>query len=270
MPRAKVCADAKNQDFRVVSLVPSLTEALVILGGRVMLVGRTRFCTHPAFALRHVQSVGGTKNPDLSTILRLKPDLILASKEENRKEDLEGLAKAGLLAWISRAENPHEAFFELEEIKNLLGLTDPRGLASNALRAYERLLRQAQQARPVRTLCLVWKEPLMAVGSSTYAGSLMEAARLQNCLKGRYPRLTMEDLVSLDPGLVLLPDEPYHFGPRDAMELRLIFERAGKPIPPIRLLRGRNIFWPGLRAPFGLRALLSQPYLRERDKSKTR
>jgi hypothetical protein len=110
----------------------------------------------------------------------------------------------------------------------------------------------------------------MAVGSSTYAGSLMETARLQNCLNGRYPRLTMEELVSLDPGLVLLPDEPYHFGPRDAMELRLIFEGAGKPIPPIRLLGGRNLFWPGLRAPLGLRALLSQPYLRERDKSKTR
>jgi ABC-type Fe3+-hydroxamate transport system substrate-binding protein len=260
MSRAKICVDSsKSPSFRVVSLVPSLTEALAILGGRVMLVGRTRFCTHPAFALRRVQSVGGTKNPDLPTILRLKPDLILASKEENRKEDVEGLAKAGLFVLVSQARNPLEAFFELEEVRNLLGLTDPRGLAWKARRVYERLLRQAQQARPVRTLCLVWKEPFVAVGSSTYAGSLMEAARLQSCLKGRYPRLTVEDLTSLNPGLVLLPDEPYPFGPRDAMELRSIFERAGKPIPPIRLFRGRNLFWPGLRAPLGLRALLSQP-----------
>ena len=259
MSRAKVCAGSTSPSFRVVSLVPSLTEALAILGGRVMLVGRTRFCTHPAFALKVVQSVGGTKNPDLSTILRLKPGLILASKEENRKEDVESLVKAGLFVRVSQAENPHEAFFELEEIKNLLGLTDPRGLAWNALGVYERLLRQARYVRTVRTLCLVWKEPFMAVGQSTYAGSLMEAARLQSCLKGRYPRLTTEELVSLDPGLVLLPDEPYPFGPRDVMELRLIFERAGKPTPPFRLLRGRSLFWPGLRAPLGLRALLSRP-----------
>jgi len=225
-----------------------------------MLVGRTCFCTHPAFTLRHVQSVGGTKNPDLLTILRLKPDLILASKEENRKEDVEGLAKAGLLAWVSRAENPLEAFSELEEVKNLLGLTDPRGLAWNALRAYEGLQGQGRHPKSVRTLCLVWKEPFMAVGPSTYAGSLMEAARLQSCLNGRYPRLTIEELVCLDPGLVLLPDEPYPFGPRDAMGLRLIFERAGKLAPPIRFLRGRNLFWPGLRAPLGLRELLRQPH----------
>lgn len=224
-----------------------------------MLVGRTCFCIHPAFTFKRVQSVGGTKNPDLSTILRLKPDLILASKEENRKEDVAGLAKAGLLAWVSRAENPHEAFSELEEIKAMLGLSDPRGLVWKALRAYERLRKQAQYARPVRTLCLIWHRPFMAVGQNTYAAHLFQDAGLMSCLTGRYPTLTLEKLVSLDPKLVFLPDEPYPFRQSNAEELRLAFERAGKPTPPIKLLRGKNLFWPGLRAPLGLRALLPQP-----------
>ena len=74
----------------IVSLVPSLTEMICWLGREEMLVGRTTFCTEPA-SVRRVRAYGGTKNPKVSAIVALRPDLVVANKEENRKEDIESL-----------------------------------------------------------------------------------------------------------------------------------------------------------------------------------
>jgi ABC-type Fe3+-hydroxamate transport system substrate-binding protein len=246
------CFDNPKSPFRVISLVPSLTEAIALLGGQALLTGRTRFCTHPPFALKGIQSVGGTKNPDLKAIQSLKPHLILASKEENRREDIERLLEAGLFIWVSRAETPLQAFAELKELKSLLELSDPKGLLKRAAFAYKRLSDAFLHQRPLRTLCFVWKSPFMVIGQDTYTASLLENAGLISPLKGRYPKITQEDVLSLDPELILLPDEPYPFGPNDAKELTLAFERAQKPAPLLRLIRGKNLFWPGLRAPLGL------------------
>jgi hypothetical protein len=73
---------------RVVSLVPSVTESLFGLGMGDRLVGRTTFCVSPEPNVKAIEIVGGTKNPKLDMILALNPDLVLANKEENRREDI--------------------------------------------------------------------------------------------------------------------------------------------------------------------------------------
>ncbi|HWJ09641.1 MAG TPA: helical backbone metal receptor, partial [Nocardioides sp.] len=64
---------------RIVSLVPSITEALAT-DAPDRLVGATEWCTHPADL--DVTRVRGTKNPDLAAIRALSPDLVVANKEE--------------------------------------------------------------------------------------------------------------------------------------------------------------------------------------------
>jgi len=88
---------------RVVSLVPSLTEAIAVTcPGR--LVGATDWCTHPAGL--DVARVRGTKNPDLRAIERLRPDLVVANQEENRELDVHRLRERGLAVWFSHADGP--------------------------------------------------------------------------------------------------------------------------------------------------------------------
>lgn len=79
--------------MRIVSLVPSLTEFLFDLGLDEQIVGRTRFCIHPRGRVDRAAIVGGTKNPNHARIVALKPDLIIANREENRKEDIDALAR---------------------------------------------------------------------------------------------------------------------------------------------------------------------------------
>src|SRR5690349_9016865 len=78
---------------RVVSLVPSITEALASVD-RTRLVGATDWCTHPADL--DVTRVRGTKNPSLDAIRSLRPDLVVANKEENRELDVRRLRDSGV------------------------------------------------------------------------------------------------------------------------------------------------------------------------------
>src|SRR6476646_7398348 len=76
---------------RIISLVPSQTELLFALGLDHEVVGITKFCVHPEHWLKEKTILGGTKNFDFETIDSLKPDLIIANKEENYKEGVEKL-----------------------------------------------------------------------------------------------------------------------------------------------------------------------------------
>ena len=77
---------------RIVSLVPSLTELLADLGLDEEVVGLTRFCVHPAGWKARKAIVGGTKNVDPERVRALVPDLVIASKEENVREQVEAIA----------------------------------------------------------------------------------------------------------------------------------------------------------------------------------
>src|SRR5215469_12081928 len=109
---------------RVVSLVPSLTEAVAAAG---LLVGVTRWCTHPADLT--AERVGGTKNPDVARIIALAPDLVLANEEENRAADLDALRSAGISVWVTRVRALPEGLGSLHRMLTVAcGLPRPAWL----------------------------------------------------------------------------------------------------------------------------------------------
>ena len=76
---------------RIVSIVPSQTELLYTLGLDNEVVGITKFCIHPKVWFKSKNRVGGTKNVNFDKIEALNPDLIIANKEENTKDQIEYL-----------------------------------------------------------------------------------------------------------------------------------------------------------------------------------
>ena len=91
--------------MRIVSLCPSLTELVFELGRGAELVGRTKFCIHPADRVGAVEKVGGTKNPKVDRIIELAPDIVLLNEEENRREDAEALESSGIRCHVSFPRN---------------------------------------------------------------------------------------------------------------------------------------------------------------------
>jgi ABC-type Fe3+-hydroxamate transport system substrate-binding protein len=218
---------------RVVSLVPSITEALAATAPGA-LVGATDWCTHPAGL--DVARVRGTKNPDRAAIQALQPDLVVANKEENRELDVRRLREAGVPVWVTDIETVPQALDSLGRlVREALGVEEPGWLAAA----------RAEWSPPVPEPTLdvavaIWRDPWMVVGRDTFTGDLVARLGWHNVFADapeRYPHVRLDRLDAGDADVVLLPDEPYVFGPDDGPEA---FART-----PPALVSGRLLTWYG-------------------------
>jgi ABC-type Fe3+-hydroxamate transport system substrate-binding protein len=235
---------------RVVSLVPSLTEA-VAAADPGMLVGATDYCTHPAGL--EVSRVGGSKYPSVDAVLALRPDLVLANVEENREQDVVALRAAGIRVHVTYPRTLTEAFAQLREVYRVLEVAVPEWLP----RAEEAWAHPrpgpvpgagpvpaagggAAGARGPRALVPVWRRPWVVVGGDTFAGDLLTRLGIDNVYGGaaeRYPRPSLRELRAQRPDLLVLPDEPYPFTAADG---------PGEfPGVPYALVSGRHLTWYG-------------------------
>ncbi|KUJ67182.1 ABC transporter substrate-binding protein [Streptomyces albus subsp. albus] len=219
---------------RVVSLVPSLTEAVAATAPE-LLVGVTDWCTHPA-GLGAVR-IGGTKNPDTARISTLAPDLVIANEEENREPDLRALRAAGLRVLVTEVRTLEQAFTELDRV-----LVDGCGLPRPAWLDQARdAWRDAHPTGPLRRAVVpVWRRPWMVLGRDTFAGDLLARLGVRHVYAAhpeRYPRIPLDELHASGAELVVLPDEPYRFTAQDGPE--------AFPDLPAALVSGRHLTWYG-------------------------
>lgn len=218
---------------RVVSLVPSLTDAIEA-SRPGLIAGATDYCTHPPTL--DVPRVGGSKYPTVDTVLDLRPDLVVANAEENRPEDVARLRADGVPVWVTAA-----------------AATVPEGLGS-----VRRLLTQGldlpepdwlveaedlwRTATPVWATAIipVWRRPWVVVGRDTFAGDVLHRLGVANAYADhpdRYPRPPLAELNDRGADLVVLPDEPYRFTAGDGPE--------SFPNLPYALVNGRYLTWCG-------------------------
>ncbi|GGU44665.1 helical backbone metal receptor [Nocardioides albus] len=224
--------DGPRPATRVVSLVPSLTEALVsVAADRV--VGATDWCTHPADL--DVPRVRGTKNPDLAAIAALAPDVVVANKEENRELDVRRLRERGIRVWVTDIETVPQAVASMESLLDGLGWDRPEWLAE-ARRLWCGSLPEVTR----RVAVPIWRDPWMVVGSRTFTGDLLRRLGWENVFgehEERYPHVELAEIGDAGADAVLLPDEPYVFTAEDGPEA---FTRT-----PTELVSGRLITWYG-------------------------
>ncbi|MHC4378313.1 MAG: helical backbone metal receptor, partial [Planctomycetota bacterium] len=148
--------------MRVVSLCPSLTETVADLGASAALVGCTKFCVHPADLVARLPKVGGTKDPRIERVLELEPDLVLMNEEENRREDAEALAAAGIECHVSFPKRVEDVPALIDDLGQRLGAAERGAELSAELRAELQGTTPAGSAP--RVVYLIWRKPWMSVG----------------------------------------------------------------------------------------------------------
>lgn len=228
--------DLPDAPTRVVSLVPSLTEAVAATAPG-LLVGATDWCTHPTDL--DVARVRGTKNPDLAAVRALSPDLVVTNKEENRELDVRRLRESGVAVWVTDIETVPEALASMRRL-----LTGPLALdAPTWLDEADELWGGPPPPVRDRVAVPIWRDPWMVVGPRTYTTDLLRRLGHDNPFArgtARYPavEITQVDADGVD-GVdeVWLPDEPYVFTAQDGPEA---FTRT-----PTRLVSGRLLTWYG-------------------------
>jgi ABC-type Fe3+-hydroxamate transport system substrate-binding protein len=243
--------------MRVVSLCPSITETIVAIGGFKSLAGITRYCTRPNGMLWGVPRVGGTKSPDLRRILDLKPDLVFANAEENRREDVEALRAEGIEVDVTLPKSVDEV---PPAIRQWGGKLETSGEAEAlALRIESAIFEIRGLSRPVpfRYAYWIWKDPWMTISDDTYVADLIRLAGGENVYgpsRVRYPTTTPTEALARNPALHLFPSEPFPFSAErhDALTAQ-VFGGSSRRV----FVNGDDYCWHGVRTLEGLKAIRS-------------
>ncbi len=196
---------------RVVSLVPSLTDSVFMLGAGSTMIGRTEYCVRPRGEVERVSVVGGTKNPDVSRVLELRPDVVLANREENTRRRVERIAER-VPVLVTDPRGPCDVPALWRDLGDVTGAVGEAGRLAAAVE--DRLARGPDgDARPSFTYW-IWRDPWMAAGHGTYISELLETAGWRNALPHgaiRYPKLTPDEALALAPDALLFSSEPFEF-----------------------------------------------------------
>lgn len=249
MTRADRVAGRSRAD-RIVSLVPSVTHALAELGAGERVVGVTDWCTRgvPVAAAR----VGGTKNPSLDSVAALAPDAVVVNTEENRTDDVEALAAAGLNVVVTYPRAVDDVALLIRRLAGLVGSPARAGTLLADLDAAREQARRRRPHRPLAALTLVWRRPWRAVGPGTYVDDLLARCGFANVLAGfDDPWPSLDPALVLGPEVVLLPSEPYAFGDDD---VPAVHELLGAAVPH-RFVDGELLTWHGPLTAVALREL---------------
>ncbi|HRC33319.1 MAG TPA: helical backbone metal receptor [Bacteroidia bacterium] len=245
----------KSSPQRIVSLVPSQTELLFDLGVADRVVGVTKFCIHPAEAIATTTIVGGTKQIKHDVIKALQPDLIIANKEENTKEDLE-LLMQHYPVWISDINNLNEVFSMIANVGEIIGReNEAKKLNSEITKGAAILAEKATSFKTrKRVAYFIWYKPWMVAANDTFIHSMLELCGWQNVFEKqeRYPSVEIEQLAKLKPDIILLSSEPFPFKTKHVDMLKTICPQA-----QVILTDGEMWSW------YGSRLTKALPYLCE-------
>lgn len=225
---------------RIISLVPSITELLFDLGLNKEVVGITKYCVHPKEQIKNKTVVGGVQKLDFATINLLNPDLIIANKEENDKDEIIQLSKNHNV-WISDVKQFDEA---LNLIKNLGELTNKIEKAKEInKKIIDKFYNFKIPQKNIKIAYLIWKNPYITINQNTFINDMIEMCGLENIFADKtehYPRISLNDIKKAKPDFVLLSSEPYSFNANDAKEIK-----DKLPFSKIKFVDGEMFSWYG-------------------------
>jgi len=225
---------------RIISIVPSQTELLFYLGLDTEVIGVTKFCIHPGNKVKAVTKVGGTKQLNIELIKALKPDLIIANKEENERSQVEELMNI-CPVWVS---DIHDLNSALDMIRTV-GLLVNRETEANRL-CVDITNRFNNLALPNTNLSVayfIWRKPYMVAGTGTFIDNMLQKCGLTNIIDiDRYPEISSLEIIKINPDLILLSSEPYPFKQKHIDEFQLMLPKA-----KIMLVDGEIFSWYGSR-----------------------
>jgi ABC-type Fe3+-hydroxamate transport system substrate-binding protein len=240
---------------KIISLVPSQTELLYDLALDAGVTGITKFCCHPTHWFRNKTRIGGTKSINIELIENLAPDLLLANKEENRREQIETLS-ANYPVWVSDVHDLHTAY---EMIRMVGTITGKDVKAAEIIKTIQARFQSIRPSVKKQKVCyLIWQQPYMTIGGDTFINFMLQQCGFENIFAGfsRYPTVTINDIAQAECDLVLLSSEPFPFKESHAQKLQ-------ETVPGIRAVcvDGELFSWYGsrlLKAPDYFQSLIDK------------
>lgn len=207
---------------RIICLVPSITELLHDLELEENIVGITKFCVHPYHYKSTKKIVGGTKKVKAEEIRALKPDIIIANKEENTMEIVEELFGICPI-WVTNIATMDDVFKMIEDFGIIFNKrTQAQKWNDKIAFAMKDFVSYMRDIKPQKAAYFIWKNPFMVAGGNTFINEMLRLNHFQNIYEnnGRYPEIDLKMIRKEgDPDVVFLSSEPFPFTDEDAFEI---------------------------------------------------
>jgi ABC-type Fe3+-hydroxamate transport system substrate-binding protein len=245
----KIIVDQLNRQIRInyppkriISTVPSQTELLYDLGLNEEVIAITKFCIHPEEWFKTKTRIGGTKKLNIEKIKSLNPDLIIANKEENTREEIEELANL-FPVWISDIKDLNDALAMIHSVGEIVNKQERASLIADEIEMSFKHIKPLK--KQPKLAYFIWREPWMLAGKDTFINSILSDIGFDNIalkLEGRYPEISATQLQEFNPEYLFLSSEPYPFCEKHFIELMQICPNA-----KVKLVDGELFSWYGSR-----------------------
>jgi len=225
----------------IVSLVPSITELLFDLGLKKEIAAITNYCIHPTKEVNQKLKIGGPKNMDIQKVLSLNPDLIIASKEENSKQQIETLMNH-CNVYVSDVKNLNDALAMIHDIGIItLQQKNADQLIQRINSNFSPLENSSSQRK--RVAYIIWESPYMTINKNTFIHHILFLGGFDNVFadkKSRYPEISLQEIQTQNPDYIFLSSEPYSFTDIHVRQFKKVF-----PSATIKCVDGEIFSWYG-------------------------
>ena len=206
---------------RVVSLAPNLTENIFAVGAGDRLVGVTKFCNYPEDAQK-IQQVGDTLNPNIETIIALKPQIVFVSTASQLETFMKTLEAQGITVFVTNPKDLNGVLANLRQLGEIFGTPERTTILLNELQ--ERIIAVDEQTRDkpkTKTFVQISKEPLFTIGKESFLTEIIERAggvSVTNTVATAYPKISKETALALNPDAIILSESPDNTEPNEVFK----------------------------------------------------
>ncbi|MCX7797065.1 MAG: cobalamin-binding protein [Melioribacter sp.] len=194
---------------RIITLAPSLTEAVYDLGLEKKLVGNTLYCDYPEDA-KKIEKVGDLLNVNYEKMIALRPDIIFITVEGNTKETYNKLKELGLKVFVSNPRN-------IEGIKktylDIAKIFDKKEFAELRISKWDSLINKIKKRSSFlekkTAMYIVELKPIILAGKNTFINEYLKICGLLNIVEDSplsYPVFSREEILKRNPDYIIIPD----------------------------------------------------------------
>jgi iron complex transport system substrate-binding protein len=249
---------------RIISLAPNTTEILFALGLGDRIAGVTTFCDYPREA-KAKPKIGGMSNPSLEAVVRLKPDLVVATTDGNPKDFVERLRALKIKTFVFTARRLRELPQGIRELGAAVGaqkeavqlaagieqaiemhgagVTEQgsgvrgQGAGVNRTAKNSELRTQNSELNKTKVLFIVWPEPLIVAGPRTAMDDAIALLGYENIAHGAttaYPKYSIEEVLRQAPDVLFI-------GKATGMDMRAVSQGFLKRLSLVPAVRNDKI-----------------------------
>ncbi len=195
---------------RIVSLAPSITEALDALGLIGQVVAVSEHDDYPP-SVKGLPRIGGYATPSIERIISLRPTLVIGDATFHSQ----ALARLSGMGIRTLSLTMHRSLGQVEQALGTLGRElGRRAEAAKAIReigngldAAKKQIRKAHPRGVPSVLVVVWHDPLTVAGRTNYIQDILTRLGIPNAAKRivySFPQVDRETVLSLDPDIIVL------------------------------------------------------------------